>query len=121
MLEAYVCGCFVGVVGETIARTARLWLYRTPIYPVTNVLVMFGLIMGALSLAVPTLGHLPVLLIAAAIGYGYELLNFAVLDWWDFPGDRFLVFEGEQACALSVGALWGVVPLIIHHLSVLVV
>jgi len=92
-----------------------LWLYRNPLYPVINVLVMFGLVMGGLSLAVPGLGHLPVFLLAWGIGYGYEQLNFTLLNWWDFPDDRFLVFEGRQACALAVGALWGLTPLIVHQ------
>jgi len=120
MLETYLSACLVGLVTETIARTGRLWIYRKPINPVINILIMFGLVMGGLSLVVPTLGHGPVLLIAAAIGYGYEHFNFAVLGWWDFPGDRFLVFKGKQACALSVGVLWGLAPLITHHLSVLI-
>ncbi len=117
MIETYLSACLVGVLGETIARVARLWIYRKPIYPVINILLMFGLVMGGLSLAVPTLGPVPVIVIAAALGYGYELLNFSYLEWWDFPGDRFLVFEGKQACALCVGALWGLVPLITHYLS----
>jgi hypothetical protein len=120
MLETYLSACLVGLVIEIIARAGRLWIYRKPINPVINILIMFGLVMGGLSLAVPTLGHGPVLLIAAAIGYGYERFNFAILGWWDFPGDRFLVFEGKHACSLSVGALWGGVPLITHYLSHLI-
>lgn len=120
MLETYLAACLVGVVAETIAGTASLWVYRKAINPVINILVMFGLIMGGLSLSITTLGYLPVLLIATAIGYGYEWLNFAVLGWWDFPEDRFLIFQGKQACALTVGLLWGGTPLIIHTLVQLV-
>ena len=119
MFETYLSACLVGLLTETIARTGRLWIYRKPINPLINILVMFGLVMGGLSLAVATLGHFPVLLIAAAVGYGYELLNFSVLEWWDFPGDRFFIFKGKPACAMSVGVLWGLVPLIIHHLNLL--
>lgn len=121
MIETYLSACLVGVLGETVARAARLWIYRKPIYPVINILLMLGLVMGGLSLAVPTLGLVPVFVIAAVLGYGYELLNFEILEWWDFPGDSFLVFEGKQACALSVGALWALVPLMTHYLSRLVV
>ena len=120
ILETYLSACLVGLVVEIIARTGRLWIYRKPINPVINILIMFGLVMGGLSLAAQILGHIPALLIAAAIGYGYELLNFSVLEWWDFPGDRFFIFEGRQACALSVGALWGGVPLITQYLSHLI-
>lgn len=120
MLETYLSACLVGLATEILARIGRFWVYCKPINPAINILIMFGLVMGGLSLAIPTLGHGPVLLIAAAIGYVYEQLNFAVLGWWDFPGDRFLVFEGKQACALSVGALWGLTPVITHHLSALI-
>lgn len=114
MVETYLGACIVGIVMEVTARIGRLWLYRSPVYPVVNILIMFGLVMGGLSLSIATLGPVPVFLLAAAIGYGYEMLNFAVLKWWDFPGDRFLLFKGKQACAISVGLLWGLVPLITH-------
>ena len=120
MLSTYLIALAVGVGAEVTARTGRLWIYRNPDYPVINVLVMFGLLMGGLSLAIPALGVIPVLLIATAFGYGYELLNFALLKWWDFPEDRFLVFRGQQACALSVGVLWGCTPLIVHYLGSIV-
>jgi hypothetical protein len=117
VLESYLMAVVVGIAAELAARSGRLWLYRKPVNPVVNVIVVFGLVMGGLSLAVPVLGHMPVFLLAWAIGYGYEQLNFAVLQWWDFPGDRFLIFEGRQACAISVGALWGLTPLIVHQLK----
>jgi hypothetical protein len=117
MVRAYVAAVAVGILTEAFARIFRLWLYRKPSYPVLNVLLMFGAVMGGLSLAVPALGFLWVFLVAAGIGYGYEQLNFSSLDWWYFPEDRFLVFRGRQACALSVGALWGLVPLVAHELS----
>ena len=79
----------------------------------------FGLVMGGLSLLIPSLGHFPVFLIAITFGYGYEQLNFAVLDWWFFPDDRFLIFKGKQACAISVGLLWGGVPSMINFLHTL--
>ena len=44
MLETYLSACLVGLVIEIIARTARLWIYRKPINPVINILIMFGLV-----------------------------------------------------------------------------
>lgn len=117
MIESYLTAVVVGIAAEITARAGRFWLYRKAVYPVVNVAVMFGLVMGGLSLAVPALGHLPVFLLAWAIGYGYEQLNFSALHWWDFPDNRFLMFEGRQACAISVGALWGSTPLIVHQLQ----
>jgi len=57
VIEGYLIAAAVGVAAEAGARTGRLWLYRNPLYPVINVLVMFGLVMGGLSLAVPGLGQ----------------------------------------------------------------
>ena len=116
LAETYLLAILVGLLVEVAARAGRFWVYRKPIYPVINVIAVFGLVMGGFALAVPALGHWPVFLAAWAIGYGYEQLNFAVLQWWVFPGDRFLLFVGRQACAISVGALWGLVPLIVHLL-----
>ena len=120
MINTYLIAILVGALAEIIARKARLWIYRKPINPVINVLIMFGLVMGGLSLTVPSLGYLPVFIIATIIGYIYEQLNFSVLGWWDFPDDRFLIFKGKQACAISVGITWGFVPLIVNLLSNLI-
>jgi hypothetical protein len=110
VLAAWLVGVGIGAVGEGTARAGRLWLYRRPLYPFVNVVVMFGLVMGGLSLLVPHLGTAIVFLLGLTIGYAYEWMNFVALDWWSFPQDRFLVFRGRQGCALSVAMLWGTVP-----------
>ena len=104
----------VGVVAEVTARAARFWLYRKPVYPVVNVVVMFGLVMGALATQIHAWGMAPVTLLALAVGYGYEMANFRWLNWWHFPDNRFLVFRGEQGCAIAVACLWAAVPLMVH-------
>jgi len=116
VLEAWLVGVGIGVLGEVTARALRFWLYRDPVYPVLNVAVMFGIVMGGLSLLVPRIGGGGVFLLGLAIGYAYEWLNFAALDWWRFPNDRFLAFRGKQGCAVSVAVLWGTVPLLNHLL-----
>lgn len=110
MLAAWLVGVVMGAAGEGVARGGRLWLYRRPVYPVVNVLGMFGLVMGSLSLLVPQWGAVVVFLLALALGYAYEWWNLAMADWWYFPQDRFLVFRGKQGCALAVAVLWGTVP-----------
>jgi hypothetical protein len=118
MLETYLIAVAVGVCAEVTARLGRLWLYRRPLHPVINVLLMFGVVQGLfLASLVPLLGAIPVFLAGWAVGYGYELLNFHRLGWWHFPEDRFLFFKGNQACAMSVGALWGGVPIAVHFLA----
>ena len=114
MLEAWFVGVVVGAVSEITARALHLWRYRSPIYPAVNIVLMFGVVMGGLSLLVPPLGWGLVCFIGLAIGYAYEWVNFVVLDWWHFPGDRFLAFRGKQGCALSVAVLWGTVPVVNH-------
>jgi hypothetical protein len=109
-LEALGIGVALGAGGEALARALRLWVYHRPVYPFVNVVGMFGGVMGGLSLLDPELGSAGLFAIGWAIGFGYEWLNFLVLDWWHFPGDRFLVFRGRGACAASVATLWGLVP-----------
>ena len=110
----YLVAAALGVVAETVARTARFWIYRKPVYPVVNVLVMFGLVMGALAASASGWGLAAVTLIALLIGYAYEMANFRWLNWWYFPDDRFLVFRGQQACALAVACLWAMIPAAVH-------
>lgn len=107
----------IGLLCELTARLGKLWLYQKPLYPVLNILLMFGIVMGALSLLVPRSGLLPIFIIATAIGYVYEKINFNHLHWWVFPGDKFLVFNGKEACARSVAILWGVTPLISYFVQ----
>lgn len=109
-LAALGLGVALGAGAEALARALRLWVYRSPVYPVVNVLAMFGVVMGGLSLLATQLGFAALFAIGWAIGFAYEWLNFLALDWWHFPGDRFLVFRGRMACAAAVAALWGVVP-----------
>jgi hypothetical protein len=54
VIETYLSACLVGVLSETIARVARLWIYRKPIYPVINIPLMFGLVMGGFRWQYPT-------------------------------------------------------------------
>lgn len=110
----FLVAAALGVAAETVARTARFWIYHKPVYPVANVLVMFGLVMGTLAAMAPEWGVAVVTLIALLIGYAYEMANFRWLNWWYFPDDRFLVFRGKQACALAVACLWAAIPGVVH-------
>jgi hypothetical protein len=120
MLTAWMLGAGIGVVSEISARTLRLWLYRKPVYPVINVVVMFGITMGSLSLLATRWGLAAAFAAGTAVGFAYEWLNFLALDWWYFPDDRFLVFRGRAAMAASVAVIWGAVPVMIAVLKPLV-
>ena len=117
MLTAWLLGAGIGVVSELGAKTLRLWLYRKPIYPALNVIVMFGIIMGSVSRLAAPWGLAAAFAVGTAIGFAYEWLNFLALDWWSFPDDRFLMFRGRAAIAASVAITWGAVPVIIALLQ----
>jgi hypothetical protein len=117
MIRALLLGMALGVAAEILAYSANWWKYHKTISPLINILVMFGLVMGAVSLLQPTLGTGGVFLLGVLIGYAYEWANFLVLDWWVFPDERFLVFRGRQGCAVSVAVIWGLVPLTVAQLA----
>lgn len=121
ILHAMLLGIAVGVVGETTANLLSLWTYAKQISPLLNILGMFGALMGTVSLLSSAGwgagGWVATGVVGFVIGYGYEWANFLRLAWWTFPNDRFLIFRGRQGCALSVGVLWGIVPLLIALLT----
>lgn len=117
MIRAILLGMALGVVSEILAYAADWWKYHKTVSPLINILIMFGLVMGPLSLLQPTLGVVGVFALGFLIGYAYEWANFLKLDWWVFPGERFLVFRGRQGCASAVAVMWGFVPLIVAWLG----
>jgi len=117
MVESVLVGIGVGIAGEIGASLRRLWVYRSPVYPVLNVLLMFGLVMGTLAWAGGALGAAGLFALGFGIGLLYEMLNLARLDWWYFPDDRLLGLQGKTACALGVSIAWGTVPVTVSWLT----
>jgi hypothetical protein len=117
VVESVLIGIGVGVAGEIGALLGRLWVYRNLLYPVLNVLLMFGLVMGTLAWAGGALGTAALFALGFGIGLLYEMLNFARLDWWYFPDDRLFGFQGKTACALGVSIAWGTVPVTVAWLA----
>ena len=113
MLRCIVIGCVIGAGGEFAARKLDLWVYRAPRYPILNVIVVFGIIMGGVASMLPALGVLLSCTIAFAIGLGYEVVNLRLLRWWYFPGERLLFIHGHAGIVVALGALWGLVPAMI--------
>ena len=72
MLRALLVGVALGVVSEIVANAAGFWLYRKTISPLINSLLMFGGVMGGVSLLQPTIGYGGVFVLGLAIGYAYE-------------------------------------------------
>jgi len=110
VLPSILIGTLIGAASELVAYRQRLWVYRRPIYPILNVLLMFGFVMGSLASLGGGLGLAALFAIGFGVGLAYELLNFAVLDWWFFPGDRLYGLSGREACALGISVAWGGVP-----------
>jgi hypothetical protein len=111
MLPFIATGIAIGALSEGAAYYQRLWVYRNLTYPIVNVLVVFGLVMGGLASRGAAWGLGAVYAAGAAVGLAYEWLNLALLGWWSFPGERLLVFRGHAAIVTALG--WGVVPVAI--------
>lgn len=112
MTSAVLTAFVIGVVSEVSAYQQHLWVYRRPVYAVLNVVVMFAPVMGFIATLAASVGVLAAFAIGFAVGLLYEIVNFAYLDWWYFPGDRLYMLRGKRACALAVAVAWGVVPVI---------
>ncbi len=110
MLRCVVIGMLIGVATEVVARTFRLWVYHQRHTPVLNVLIVFGLIMGALASRMRPLGLPLVTGIAVGVGLAYEIANLRVLKWWYFPNDRLAVIRGHATIVVVLALLWGAVP-----------
>lgn len=112
MLAYVLISMVFGVVTEVCARLLKLWVYRQPQTPVLNVIVVFGLIMGAIATLVPRYGVLPAFVIGFAVGSAYEVANLVFLKWWDFPGERLGFVRGHAAIVLVMSVCWGVLPVV---------
>ncbi|MBI4515012.1 MAG: hypothetical protein HY699_04250 [Deltaproteobacteria bacterium] len=117
MLRWYVIALVIGVAGETNAYCQRLWVYRRPIYPVLNVLLMFGLVMGGLASMASQLGLATVFAIGFAVGVVYEIANLRWLHWWEFPGERLYFLRGHGPVVVAISLFWGGVPLLVAALE----
>jgi len=106
-------GMAIGVLAELVARAFKLWIYRDAQTPVLNVFVVFGLIMGFIASRIRRLGIDGAFFVAFGIGLAYEIANFRLLKWWEFPGDRLGFIRGHTAIAVVIALLWGTVPVVI--------
>jgi hypothetical protein len=110
LLAYMLISLVLGLVTEVCARLFKLWIYRQPQTLVLNVIVVFGLIMGAVATLVARHGMLPAFVIGCAVGLAYEVANLAFLKWWDFPDERLGFIRGHAAIVLVLSLAWGLVP-----------
>jgi hypothetical protein len=111
VLPYVLIGMTVGVITEACAWFLKLWVYRQPQTPVLNIIVVYGLVMGAIAALVPRSGVVPCAVMGGAVGLAYEATNLAFLKWWDFPGERLGFIRGHAAILVLLTVGWGVVPL----------
>ncbi len=119
MLFCVCIGIVFGIAAELAARRLRLWVYQRPQYPIINVIVVFGLLMGGIAALVPTVGGIAVFLIAFGAGLAYEILNLRQLHWWDFPDQRLVFIHGHVAIVVTLAVTWGIVPVLIASVRAL--
>lgn len=104
-------GMAIGVAVEVFAATFRLWRFRHRWMVAANVVLLYGLLMGALGTLVRPLGPWTVAALGALAGLVGELLNLQFLRWWDFPDGRSDSEFGRAAMVVLISVMWGVMPL----------
>jgi hypothetical protein len=85
VLRCVIIGMVIGAVAELGARSLQLWVYRRPRYPIVNVVVVFGIVMGSIAGLVPRLGLARAFVIACAVGLVWEIVNLTRLLWGFVP------------------------------------
>jgi hypothetical protein len=113
VLRCVVIGMVIGTATELVARTFRLWIYQQRQTAVLNVVIVFGLVMGALASRMRSLGLPLVVGVATGIGLMYEIANLHFLKWWSFPNQRLAFIRGHAAIVVVLALLWGAVPVMI--------
>lgn len=109
-----------GAATEALAAALGLWRYRHPGLAVANIVIMFGLVQGALiagglyggvNATHPLAAVAPVMFMAGAlVGLGYEGLNSFKLDAWTWSEHPLAGLKRPIDKAAAVGVLWGFVP-----------
>ncbi len=114
------------MVVEGAARLLNLWRYRSPLFAVVNILVMFGLIEGygvgwVIGGRHAMGGIFPVLfMVGAVIGILVEGLNEFWLHAWSWADRPLLGIVRSIDKAAFVGFTWGFAPLAVVLLARLI-
>ena len=124
--------CFVAAVGiglfvEAIARAFKVWTYRSPLFVLINVLVVFGLIQGwgvgwVIGGHRALRGVFPVLfMVGAVLGILTEGLNQYWLHAWTWSDRPLFGISRAIDKSAVVGVAWGFAPLFTVLLARLIV
>jgi hypothetical protein len=107
----------IGVAVEACAGVFKLWTYRSPLFLVLNILVIFGLLEGygvgwVIGGRAAMRGVFPVLFMAGAVlGILVEGLNEFWLHAWSWSDRPLLGITRSIDKAAFVGVAWGLAPL----------
>ena len=111
-LAIAACQAAAGLVFEALARWLDWWRFPALGWIALQVLLFWGLVMGAMTLLLaerhPALRYLAGVL----VGGGAELLNYGVLGLWSFPDGRVWSLGVPVPGLLALALAWGLLPLL---------
>ena len=113
----FLAAVAIGVLVEAMARAFKLWTYRSPLFLVLNVIVVFGLVQGyGVGWIIGGHGALrgvfPVLfMVGAVLGILTEGLNQYWLRAWSWSDRPLFGISRAIDKSAFVGVIWGFAPL----------
>jgi hypothetical protein len=122
----FLAALAIGTCVEGIARLLNLWTYRSPLYPLINVILVFGLIQGfgvgwVIGGREALRGVFPVLfMVGAVLGLLTEGLNEYWLHAWTWSKRPLLGIRRSIDKSAFVGVSWGFTPLLTVFLARLI-
>ncbi len=117
-IACFAAAVGIGLVVEGIARAFKVWTYRSPLFLVINVVVVFGLIQGyGVSWLVggreALRGVFPVLfMVGAVLGILIEGLNQYWLHAWSWSDRPLFGIRRDIDKSAFIGVAWGFTPLL---------
>ena len=114
----FLAALTIGVLVEATAMVFGIWKYRSPTYPVLNLLITFGLVQGlgigwVIGGRQVFTGIAPVLfMVGAVIGILVEGLNDYWWRGWSWSERPLLGIERAIDKSAFVGVAWGFVPVV---------
>ena len=113
----FLAAVAIGVFVEAMARAFKVWTYRSPLFLVLNVIVVFGLVQGyGVGWIIGGHGALrgvfPVLfMVGAVLGILTEGLNQYWLRAWSWSDRPLFGISRAIDKSAFVGVAWGFTPL----------
>jgi hypothetical protein len=122
----FLAALAIGTCVEVLARILNLWTYRSPLYPLINVVLIFGLVQGfgvgwVIGGREALRGVFPVLfMVGAVLGLLTEGLNEYWLHAWSWSDRPILGIRRSIDKSAFIGVAWGFAPLLTVFLARLI-